>query len=239
MFPDEEREYLMPMNVRQPISAGKYGVTAFILSLTLFSLFIVPLFPFAWMNRMYPLSFSCIFLSAAYSVRGKHSLLFRASLLVAVLTAISSFAAEGSFKSAARIVQFFFFILLVVALINQISASPEVSGKVIMDAVAAYLLLGIAFGITVIVADSLVDGAYSEPLSSKNAGIIKPDIRDALYYAFVTYTTTGYGDITPRHPLTKSLAMLISISGQLYVAIILALLVGKFASRKTESTKNT
>jgi hypothetical protein len=114
-----------------------------------------------------------------------------------------------------------------------------VSGKVIMDAVAAYLLLGIAFGITVIVADSLVDGAYSEPLSSKNAGIIKPDIRDALYYAFVTYTTTGYGDITPRHPLTKSLAMLISISGQLYVAIILALLVGKFASRKTESTKNT
>jgi hypothetical protein len=35
-------------------------------------------------------------------------------------------------------------------------------------------------------------------------------------------------------PFSKSLAILTSISGQLYIAIIIAMLVGKFASQKNE-----
>ena len=53
-----------------------------------------------------------------------------------------------------------------------------------------------------------------------------------IYYTFVTMTTLGYGDITPQIPLAKSLSILISTSGQLYVAIIIAMLVGKFAGSK-------
>lgn len=108
-----------------------------------------------------------------------------------------------------------------------------------MEAITAYLLLGLAFGIMVLMTDTLVDGAYSEKMIIATADGVKPDIRTALYYTFVTYTTTGFGDILPRVPITKTLAMLISISGQLYVAIILALLVGKFASRNSEPTKKT
>jgi hypothetical protein len=40
-------------------------------------------------------------------------------------------------------------------------------------------------------------------------------------------STVGYGDITPRIPETQTLAYFISITGQLYVAIIIAFLVGK------------
>jgi hypothetical protein len=40
-------------------------------------------------------------------------------------------------------------------------------------------------------------------------------------------STVGYGDITPRIPETQTLAYLLSISGQLYVAIIIAFLIGK------------
>jgi hypothetical protein len=210
-------------------------VISALLILTILTLFIVPLFPVDWLNRFYTVSFSAIFLCAAYALRGNKSLLFRISLLIVLVTGIHAFLSEGSYKSIGRIIQFIFFLLLVVFLISQIAASPEVTGQVIMDAVVAYLLLGIAFGVIVLMVDTTVPGAYSEPMVMRTSSGEKPDIRNALYYAFVTYTTTGYGDLTPRHPVSKSLSVLISISGQLYVAIILALLVGKFASRNVSS----
>jgi hypothetical protein len=199
--------------------------------------FFVPLFPENWLNRFYAISFSAIFLCTAYALRGMKSLLFRLSLLIVLITGIHAFLSEGSYKSIGIIIQLVFFLLLVISLIRQIATSPVVSGLVIMDAVVAYLLLGIAFGVIVLMVDTTVTGAYSEPMVMHTDDGEKPDIRNALYYAFVTYTTTGYGDLTPRHPVSKSLAVLISISGQLYVAIILALLVGKFASRNINPHK--
>jgi ABC-type uncharacterized transport system permease subunit len=52
---------------------------------------------------------------------------------------------------------------------------------------------------------------------------------DYLYYTFATLTTIGYGDVVPLAPYSKSLAMLIGVSGQIYIAAIIALLVGKYA----------
>jgi ion channel len=46
-----------------------------------------------------------------------------------------------------------------------------------------------------------------------------------LYYSFVTLTTMGYGDIMPVHPLARALAVLEALTGQLYLAILLARLV--------------
>lgn len=46
-----------------------------------------------------------------------------------------------------------------------------------------------------------------------------------LYFSFTTLTTAGYGDITPLHPLARSLANLESVIGQLYPATLLARLV--------------
>ena len=165
--------------------------------------------------------------------------MFPISLVIVLVTDISPFIADGSFSAVTRFLQFVFFVLLVIELIKQIAASPEVSGMVIMDAVTAYLLLGLASGMTVILSNTAIKDAYSDPLVLKNGDVFSPDIQDAMYYAFTTYTTTGFGDITARHPVTKSLSILIAICGQLYATIILALLVGKFASRKPESTKKT
>ena len=53
----------------------------------------------------------------------------------------------------------------------------------------------------------------------------RPD-RGALgYFSFVTLATVGYGDITPVTPLARTLAWLEAISGQLYLAILVAGLV--------------
>ena len=46
-----------------------------------------------------------------------------------------------------------------------------------------------------------------------------------IYFSFATLTTTGYGDVTPMHPLARSLCNLEAIFGQLYPATLLARLV--------------
>jgi Ion channel len=48
---------------------------------------------------------------------------------------------------------------------------------------------------------------------------------DLLYFSFSTLTTSGFGDITPLHPMARNLANLESIIGQLYPATLLARLV--------------
>jgi hypothetical protein len=46
-----------------------------------------------------------------------------------------------------------------------------------------------------------------------------------LYFSFTALTTTGFGDITPLHPLLRSFVNLESVIGQLYPATLLARLV--------------
>jgi hypothetical protein len=53
-----------------------------------------------------------------------------------------------------------------------------------------------------------------------------------LYFLFVIIASLGYGDIVPLKPISRSLATLIAITGQFYMAIIVALLIGKFISQR-------
>ena len=55
------------------------------------------------------------------------------------------------------------------------------------------------------------------------------------YYSVVTQTTLGYGDITPRTPLSRGLTMTQTMLGQLYIAIVLARIVAmELASRRLD-----
>jgi voltage-gated potassium channel Kch len=55
-------------------------------------------------------------------------------------------------------------------------------------------------------------------------------LNDYLYFSYVTLTTLGYGDLTPTNSGGRVVAMLLSTGGQLYIAILIAMLVGKFLS---------
>jgi len=48
---------------------------------------------------------------------------------------------------------------------------------------------------------------------------------DFIYFSFVTLTTVGYGDVTPVHPVARSLAVAEALTGQLYPAILIGRLV--------------
>ena len=56
-------------------------------------------------------------------------------------------------------------------------------------------------------------------------------ISDALYFTFVTGLTIGYGDLTPRHIVSRCLAVVIGFSG-----IVLTGLVAAVSVRALEAT---
>ncbi|MBC8550478.1 MAG: two pore domain potassium channel family protein [Candidatus Brocadiales bacterium] len=47
-----------------------------------------------------------------------------------------------------------------------------------------------------------------------------------IYYSFVTIPTLGYGDMSPIKAPANSFSFLEAVTGQLYIAILIARLVG-------------
>ena len=116
-----------------------------------------------------------------------------------------------------------FFIFVMSFLIRFIVKSGSADMNVLLASINIYLLAGIVGACFSFVLYILYPEAYNFP-----AYIVKPQFVQFLYYSFITMSTVGYGDITPRIPETQTLSYILSIAGQLYVAIVIALLIGKF-----------
>ena len=54
-----------------------------------------------------------------------------------------------------------------------------------------------------------------------------------LYFSLVCLTTMGFGDIAPLSDLARSLSVLEGVFGQLYLAVMIARLVGLHITRST------
>jgi len=93
----------------------------------------------------------------------------------------------------------------------------EITYHRIEGSIVVYLLAGLIFAY-VFHAVYLFAGATS-------FNNMKGDLKEFLYFSFTSLTTMGYGDITPVHPLARSLANLEALIGQLYPAILIARLV--------------
>ena len=47
-------------------------------------------------------------------------------------------------------------------------------------------------------------------------------VEDAMYYAFITATTVGYGDFHPRKRVSKYLAIIIALIGLMFTGMLVA-----------------
>jgi len=52
------------------------------------------------------------------------------------------------------------------------------------------------------------------------------------YFSMVTLTTLGYGDITPITMTARSFVILEAMTGQFYLAILIASLIGRRVAQK-------
>jgi hypothetical protein len=58
---------------------------------------------------------------------------------------------------------------------------------------------------------------------------------ELLYFSLVTLSTIGYGDVVPLYPEVRILAALEGVTGVLYIAITVALLVSAYKQPGTSS----
>jgi hypothetical protein len=113
---------------------------------------------------------------------------------------------------------------LLAMVVVQVFREGPVTGHRVRGAIVVYLLLGGVWALLYQVVALTIPGAFRLPESLAGGD---PDALQRLmtYFSFVTLTTTGYGDITPVHPVARTLCMLEALVGQLYPAITLARLV--------------
>lgn len=104
-----------------------------------------------------------------------------------------------------------------------VSRAKRKSGNhVILAAISAYLLLGGVFAIAFNLLEAFSPGSFTDAGAPD-----RPLIWQGLLYdSYVTLSTLGYGEILPISPWARSLVTLESVTGTLFIAIVIARLVG-------------
>src|SRR5271157_53362 len=110
-------------------------------------------------------------------------------------------------------------VLVIFILLRQVFAVGPVTASRIQGAIAVYLAFGIAWAHAFHITAVLNPGSFSTTTHELT------NVTDWVYFSFVTLTTVGYGDIVPVKPIARSLATGEAITGQLYLAVLLAHLV--------------
>jgi voltage-gated potassium channel len=196
----------------------------------LITILLLPLMPHQYIRLLYATSVSVIFLLAALSLEKNRRLLIGCAGILTIMIWAQIVLLAEYLSTGRYILEFIFLFVLVGGFIRQLAAKPAVSSSIFVDAVAGYLLLGFAYSTVVAMLTNLYPGAYRTAFGVNSSPEIYQTFENSNYYAFMTFSTAGYGDIVPVIPLAKSLSILISISGQLYVATIIALLISKYMS---------
>ena len=114
-----------------------------------------------------------------------------------------------------------FIAFLVIIILSFIFREKKVTINVIYGSIVVYLLIAIMWAFVYSVLESIQPGSFAI-----GEGQIEAGRRLYIYYSFVTITTLGYGDITPTTDLANSISFLEAVTGQLYIAILIARLVG-------------
>ncbi len=188
---------------------------------------------------------------------GYHEELFRLLALVVFSTALYTLLGRGRVTTIAMILGFpaiatrifhlvehndilrlpdeilglVFLMYVTGVIVWSILSKPSVTTDTLAGAVSAYLLVGITFGVAYAIIGSLMPGAFRdtvEPGKHFNPA-------DFIFFSFVTLTTVGYGDIVPWANYARTLAILESVIGIMYPALLISRLVGMRLSKREES----
>jgi hypothetical protein len=109
---------------------------------------------------------------------------------------------------------------VVFEVLRDVLASGPVNADKLYAAISAYLMIGLAFA-------TLYEAlSFWQPHAFSVADHRLEDREALVYFSLVTLSTVGYGDIVPAIPEARVLAVAEAIFGQLYLAVLMARLVG-------------
>lgn len=116
-----------------------------------------------------------------------------------------------------------------VSLLIYVLTVQRVTANTLCASLCAYLLIGVIFAQIYSLVLHVDPAALSFPESATSHGGLRvgeAGATELIYFSFVTLTTLGYGDITPQRPIMMTIAMGEAVVGQIYLAVLVARLVG-------------
>jgi hypothetical protein len=121
----------------------------------------------------------------------------------------------------------FFFCYIAGLILVDIFRTTMVTLDIIAAGISVYLFFGNICGFMYAIIGRVDPNAFNIPASTASyLGDNIGDLSSAMYFSFVTLTTLGYGDITPINDFARSLAFLEAATGQIYLTVLIASLVG-------------
>jgi hypothetical protein len=129
-----------------------------------------------------------------------------------------------------------FLSLVLLRKVKGLVREPFVTVSVVMGAASGYLLIGIAGGLLFTALWVYQPQAFTLaalPLAGSQAGAGPLGIEPALMAgAMNLLTTAGMSLLNPRNVTAQVISSAITVAGQLYVAILIALILGRFHRRR-------
>ena len=131
-----------------------------------------------------------------------------------------------------------------------LAQETQIRMAVLGGAVAGYLLLGISGGLLFGALETLAPGSFINQADGGRELLLAGlgadpaavriwdlDFTRIHYFAFVSLTTVGYGDIIPALPPSQMASVALSISGPLYLAIVMGLLISRYTLQAEQQVK--
>jgi hypothetical protein len=126
-----------------------------------------------------------------------------------------------------------------IRLIRGLAQERRVSDVVLQGALAGYLMLGLAAGLLCCALETI------DPASFSNVNLSAQDLAQGSsvwglnfvrlnYFAFVSLTTMGYGDVTPQTPQAQMVSVAIATAGTFYVAAVMGVLISRLTVQESQ-----
>jgi hypothetical protein len=116
------------------------------------------------------------------------------------------------------------YVVAPVSIVRHIGYRREIDQEAMLGALAAYLLIGMAFAFAYRFVGSVQAGPF---FGADGDG----DVSQDLFFSFVTLTTTGYGNLVPAANPGQSLAVLEALLGQLFLVTAVGKIVTAWRPR--------
>jgi hypothetical protein len=143
-----------------------------------------------------------------------------ALFVVAAVGAVANLFSEhdSALRSLVFVVSSVLYVVAPVSIVRHIGYRRQVDQETMLGALAAYLLIGMAFAFAYRFVGSVQAGPF---FGADGEGTVSQD----LFFSFITLTTTGYGNLIPADNPGQSMAVLEALLGQLFLVTAVAKVV--------------
>jgi len=214
---------------------------AYLLISLVFILMVVPVIEQrAFATGLLRLGLTAVLLSAAIATRRRKSLLVLGLCVAFVAAPVSwatMFVEQPALFLFSCLLEGLFFAAMAVLILVTVVKRHLATIHSIYGAISAYLLLGLAWAVVYWGVDHVDNSALqvsSRRVSAVVAGETTTEVAafsQFVYFSFVTMSTLGYGEITPRSSIAQTLTWVQSVTGQFYIAVLVAWMVSEIPRR--------